>query len=767
MTRKRLGSGLLLALLLLTGVQMANAWRASELVAPEPTLILLDRHEAFVGEIGTSEADGFGYWRLDELPPRVVAATIAVEDRGFWRHPGISVKSIGRALWQNLSNVERISGASTLPMQVARMQSPGRRTYLRKAQEALTAVFMVQRHGRRAVLAHYLRLVPYGNRIHGIGYAARRYLDKPIADLSWAEVAFLCAIPQAPSHANPYRDSGRQRAQQRASRILALLFSQGLLSADEYVAAKQELQSIAIPERKSRPAQALHATLFLEQELGSPARRQKLGVQPIVHTTLDLDLQTQIHDTVQQHLAQWEALGAGNAAVVVVDRTTFEVVVSVGSTSYFDDRFAGSIDYTRILRYPGSTLKPFLYGIAFDEGLLEPNTIVDDLNRGPQGVGNNDRRYLGPLLPRIALANSRNVPAIDLMSQLGVDHTYDLYRDLGLHDDALPASHYGLGLAIGGMPVRLIDLVQAYTAVATDGRVHALSWLQREPSQPGKRVLSQSSARLVSLYLSDPMARLPSFPRMGFTEYPFAVAVKTGTSPDYRDSWAVAWSQRFLVGVWVGHPDYRPMQRLSGYRAAANLAQQILEPLHRDQLDGLSDLAFAPPKGFQPVSVCSLSGQRATEACSRAVQEWMPVGQETSVCGMHQRQGEPGSEVTTTLLPPRYADWAATEFGVQRGSERVAAMGASTSARLALVSPVQAARYVRDPEVPSDLATLALKVNVDPPAEQVLWLVDEKPFKVVDYPYTTRWPIQGGEHRFRAEIPYTDWRSETVTVLVH
>ncbi len=162
MTRKRWIASLLALMLVAMSVQVVGAWQASELIAPEPTLILLDRHEAFVGEVGTQEVDGFGYWALEQMPPRVVAATIAVEDRGFWRHPGVSLKSIGRALWQNLSNVDRISGASTLPMQVARMQSPGPRTYTRKAREALTALFMVQRHGRRAVLAHYLRLVPYG-----------------------------------------------------------------------------------------------------------------------------------------------------------------------------------------------------------------------------------------------------------------------------------------------------------------------------------------------------------------------------------------------------------------------------------------------------------------------------------------------------------------------------------------------------------------------------------------------------------------------------
>jgi hypothetical protein len=174
------------------------AFSRARLEAPAQTLLLRDRHGRFLGELGGSDATGYGYWPLERLPPRVVAATLAAEDRRFWRHPGVDPVAVARALWQNLGAGRRVSGASTVAMQVARMQRPGRRTYLRKAVEAVAALALTHRYGREQVLAHYLKIVPYGNQVHGISYASRRYLDKPVADLSWAEVAFLAAIPQAP-----------------------------------------------------------------------------------------------------------------------------------------------------------------------------------------------------------------------------------------------------------------------------------------------------------------------------------------------------------------------------------------------------------------------------------------------------------------------------------------------------------------------------------------------------------------------------------------
>src|SRR5581483_1888996 len=242
---------------------IAWGWFGAALVAPKPTPILLDRNGGFLAQIPDDGDAGYGYWEIGALPPRVVAATVALEDRRFWWHPGIDPAAVARALWQNLSSGTRVSGASTLAMQVARMQQPASRSYFNKTREAATALFLTLRYGREAVLRQYLKLAPYGNGSHGIAHAARFYFDKPVADLSWAEIAFLAAIPQAPGRMNPLAPDGRSDAIARGHRILAALRTGAVISAAELKLATAQLDQLPLLDRRIRPENALHAILNL------------------------------------------------------------------------------------------------------------------------------------------------------------------------------------------------------------------------------------------------------------------------------------------------------------------------------------------------------------------------------------------------------------------------------------------------------------------------------------------------------------------------
>lgn len=776
-------------------VVLTAAWRA-HLEAPAATFLLRDRQGRFLGEVGAPVDGELGYWPVEALPPRVIAATLALEDRHFGSHPGVDPRAVARAFFQNLRHRGRVSGASTLAMQIARMQSPGERGYVRKAREALTAVLLTARYGRGEILGHYLRIVPYGNRIHGIAYAARRYFDKPVEDLSWAEIAFLAGIPQAPGKMNVYLPAGRWRAVARGQRALRNLAAQGVLSAAELELAERQLTALRIPYKERRTDEALHAVLRLQSLLTGEEAERRRG-EPLVRTTLDLDLQRQVTWMTERAVRAWADRGAGNAAVIVLDLQSREVRAWVGSAGYFDKGQAGSIDYTRVRRSAGSALKPFLYALALDRGLIKPSTVLDDLQRGPGGITNADDLFLGPLLPRVALANSRNVPAVDLLARIGLDQGYGLFRDLGLTDGALPAEHYGLGIAIGGLPVTLEEMMRAYLTLAGDGRSSGFRWHADQPLPPQRRIISEETARQITLFLSDPLARLPTFPRMGAEEYRFPVAVKTGTSTAFRDAWAVAWSNRYLVGAWVGHPAFRPMNRLSGYLSAADLVQQVLQVLHRDQMDGFADLSFPPPRGYRPARVCALTGARATDACEQVFLEWFRPGEEpTDDCAAHQLRaidrrngllataGTPRSEVevrTFVSLPPRYAAWQdasslprppdevsvlhpgeAPPVGLAAGP----ALASHRPVRLRITSPEARTRLLRDPETPPALSTLALTAVVDPPVRQVVWYVDGRPYQTTDYPYTARWRLQPGEHTFQVRIPFTPEGSPEVKVIV-
>jgi penicillin-binding protein 1C len=766
---------------------VGTIWDRARLIAPSPTLYLQDRHGRFLGETGADQDDAYGYWPLEALPPRVVAATLAVEDRRFNRHPGVDFLAIIRAIKQNIHARKRISGASTLAMQVARIQMPGRRGYFQKATEALTALFLTRRYGREPVLRHYLQIVPYGNRIHGIAYAARRYFDKPVEDLSWAEIAFLAAIPQAPARMNPFYVEGHQAAVQRGKRILDLLLAEHHLSTDEYALACDQLQSIKISSWGERPRNALHAILHLGNLLNAVQNRKLLNRRFIVKTTLDLDLQEEISWMTFKALETWRPEGAGNGAVIVLDRDTNEILAWVGSSDYFDANNAGAIDYTSVPRSPGSTLKPFIYALALDRGTITSATIVDDLQRGAGGITNADDLFLGPLLPRMALANSRNVPAANLLNQLGVETGYDFLRDLGLHSGAQPAGRYGLGLAIGGMPVTLEQLVRAYTVFSQEGRIGDLIWYEGQPHAESRQLLSEDTVRIIALYLSDPLARLPSFARMGAMEYPFPVAVKTGTSSRFRDAWTVAFTTRYVIGVWCGDPDFRPMNHLTGYRSAAELAQRVLLSLHRDQSQGLMDLRFPPPRCYQPVRLCALSGLLATPACDRVVEEWFRPGSgPVEYCRAHvplaidRRDGLPATPLTPSEfvevrpfvdLPPHYAEWAAAS-GLPRlpqPRERMPMPEAEASAqtiRVTITAPENGLRLMRDPETPANNATLALKAQVSAQVPQVVWYVDRQPFQLVDYPYSARWIAQPGEHIIQVRVPNSIAVSSSIRVVV-
>ena len=715
---RRQGAGI--ACVLAVAAMAAFIWHRSTFIEPRPTAILSDRNGAFLGQIGGTER-GYGYWPVDEVPQRVSAAILALEDRRFWDHPGVDPVAVARAVRSNITEVRRVSGASTLAMQVARMQHPASRGYLAKAVETTTAVVMTARYGRQAVLQQYLRLVPFGQNSHGIAHAARWYFDKPVEDLSWAEIALLSAIPQSPAAMNPSTESGRLRAVERGHRALARLHDQHVLTDAEFAHAEDDIDHLVIQKHPPRPAEALHLVLET-QALTEAARRPER-----ITSTIDLALEGRVTELARQRLDTLRAQGAEQMAVIVIDPRTAEVLTLVGSSRYASAD-AGMIDYALRARSPGSTLKPFIYAQALERGDIAPSTIlIDDPDNGT-GIENADRRFLGPLLPRQALGNSRNVPAAKLIRVSGLTQTHWFLGNLGLHDGNRPAERYGLTLAVGGLPTGLDRLVTAYEALANDGVLKPLKWYEGQELPEPRRVLSTQTAREITAFLADPMARLPSFARMGSTEYPFPVAVKTGTSQGYRDAWVVAYSEKYLIGVWVGRPDGRPMAGLSGAGSAAMVAHDILIDLHGADSDGQADGEFRSPAGLRPAILCAATGKPSDGHCDHLLTEFVspaPTAQ------------------TTSLTPP-----------------------AAAPAHLRIATPNNHATFIRNPEMPPDLDFLPLRLMPDAGVPQVIWYVDGKPFQVADAHDTLHWPLAAGKHRFHARTPFGDASSPEIEVTV-
>ncbi len=780
--------------LLLSIVVIWLAVPRAQLVAPEPSYLVVDRHLQFVAEISRDADKGRGYWPVKTWPKRVIDATLAREDRRFWEHHGVDFLAIARAIFQNISAGRRISGASTIAMQIARMQSRGERSYFNKVIETVTALMLTAKYEREEILLHYLRLVPYGNQIYGISYAAERYFSKTVEDLSWAEIALLAAIPQSPTLNNPLKPRGKMRAKTRAERILLELKEKGLIADAQYQLAISQLQGFSFPVLQPRPPSAMHSILKLRQII---LEEENTLNSYRLQATIDLDLQSQVQVLSQTYKEKWLASGANQVAVVVLDSESSEVLAWSGSSDYFDPQ-QGAIDYNQIPRSSGSTLKPFIYALALANRDITAATLLPDLVTVSYGLSNSDNRFLGPMLPRRALANSRNIPAVNLIRKTGIDNTFQFFEELGLHDGLLPASHYGAGIAIGAMPVTLESLMQAYSVFANDGNLKPLRWFHHQPNEPARKVLDQDIARQINLFLSDPQARLPSFPRMGTSEYNFPVAVKTGTSQGYRDAWTVAYSKRYSVGVWVGRSDAKPMRKLGGAASAAQLAQSLMRQLHGDTFAD-RQLQWPLPEGYESVTLCSYTGKLANNRCHQTFNEWLrpeqipPLDNSFETLWVDRRNGLLAGQWTPLQqleqkkfvnLPSIYQFWGKSnglipapqhysaldnpdpDFNHELGNEKQLAAQASQQIAINILSPRNNLQVTRLPEVPDNLNSLAFHLELSQPVEQVLWYVDRHPYQSTRYPYTLRWVLEPGEHRFQAELPFYGIKSEVIKVRV-
>ncbi|MGE0238344.1 MAG: penicillin-binding protein 1C [Parvibaculaceae bacterium] len=500
-----------------------------------------------------------GYWRLparpSEVDRRFIAMLIAYEDKRFYAHHGVDPVAMLRAVGQAAWNGRVVSGGSTITMQVARLLEPRpERTLEAKLAEMIRAVQLESRLSKEDILALYLALAPYGGNIEGTRAAALAYFGKEPARLSTAEAALLVALPQAPETRRP--DRFPQAARAARDRALALLARKGVINDDQAKAAKLEPAPAA---RKLFPLFAAHVAERLVKRNRGPHQKANL----VETTTISRPLQEQLEALARERAM---TLGGGvSVAIVAVDNATAEVRAHVGGVGYFDKARAGQIDLAQALRSPGSTLKPFIYGLAFEDGLAHPETLVDDrpIRFGLYKPENFDEAFQGTVTMRRALQQSLNVPAVMLLNALGPNRLIARMKNAGaapqLPADAAP----GLAVGLGGAGVKLTDLATLYLALARDGEALPLVWRSQDRSlaAPPRRLFDKVAAWQVADVLIDAPAPQNALPGK--------IAYKTGTSYGYRDAWAVGFDGADTVAVWVGRPDNEPVSDLIGRTAAA------------------------------------------------------------------------------------------------------------------------------------------------------------------------------------------------------
>jgi penicillin-binding protein 1C len=704
--------------------------------------------------------DGTRSIRLDaaHLPPMLVAATVAAEDRRFWSHPGVDPVAILRALKRNLAERQVVEGGSTITQQTAKLlmnrRAPGRtRGISGKVREAVLAMRLEHRFTKQQILAMYLNLAGYGNQITGVSRASRAYFGCDPSMLTAAQAAFLAGLPQRPAGFNPYRHP--QAATVRQQVVLRRMASAGALTQDQWNDARAERLSFT---RAAAPFAAPH---FVERVLAAAGANRPARIE----TTLAAELQRDVTGIVRSHRGLLDKHGAANVAVVVLDTARGEWLAGEGSGDYFDAAHGGAIDGVTTARQPGSALKPFTYALAFEEGYTPASVLADVPSHFPTadpGVlyspRNYDGRYRGPLLARRALAGSENVPAVALASEIGVPKLLRFLSRGGLSTFDRSAAYYGLGVTLGNAEVRLDELVAAYSAFGRGGDwIEPTSTRRDGTARPRRPFVSPLTAFWITDILSDPDAREYIFGRGGHLEFPFPVAVKTGTSQAYHDNWTVGYTRNVTVGVWVGNFDRKPLRNSSGVTGAAPIFHAVMLAAERRTAAGRDAFPdseiLPPPSGVEEREVCALSGMTANAWCPSRHRERLPAGDHLP-CSWHHLS----DEGLLTIWPPEYRQWArqngllveqpAVVHTAQAG--RVRTQSPSPPAPpLTIVSPPSGATYLIDPTLRREFQTLPLRVVV-PVTGQIEWSIDGRVVGTSSSDAPLQWPLAAGVHRVTA-----------------
>lgn len=563
---------------------------------------------------------------LSSVSPWLVMAAVAAEDKRFYSHPGVDWRAALRAAVQNVRSGAVVSGASTITQQLARLTRPRPKNLWGKMAEAWDALMLERRTSKEEILRDYFNSVQLGNLTQGMQAASRFYFGVDAADLSLAQAAYLAGLIQSPARLNPLKNP--KGALERRGRVLAAMLRNGSITRQMYDLAMKEPAGLAVGER---PFSAPHFTRLVRAM--APSVRT-------IYTTLDKDLQLFAEKAVQNHLAKLTDNHVTNAAVVVLDNRTGGVLAYVGSADFYDKEHSGEVDGAAALRQPGSALKPFVYALGLEEGLTAASILRDEdtFFEGGFRPRNYDETFHGGVSLRRALACSYNVPAVKTAERFGAARLLNLLHDLGFDSLQKPADFYGLGLALGGGEVTLLELANAYAALARGGQMRPVVFAQEPRLQTRTkeiRALPENVSYVITDILSDNAARAAAFGLNSPLSFPFPAAAKTGTSKDYKDNFAVGYTPRLTVAVWAGNFDASSMQKVSGISGAAPIMHDVLVYANAKYPGG----EFVRPQEIVSAVVCEETGLLAGPSCGHTREEVFVSGglPEHTCDGRHER----------------------------------------------------------------------------------------------------------------------------------
>jgi penicillin-binding protein 1C len=703
---------------------------------------VVDRHGKLLRL--TLAADGrYRLWTpLAEIPPELVDAVLLHEDAWFRWHPGVNPVSLARAVGHYARDDGPRPGASTLTMQLARLRwRLDTRTPSGKLRQIARALQLEATYSKDDILEAYLNLAPYGGNLEGVGAASRVYFRKPPAELTLPERLTLAVLPQAPSRRGRLRqdaNGGESYSGPGLDAARRRLYARWRVAhgAD---AANDALMRLPLRLHGVRelPFRAPHA---VDRVLGEVALHGDPG--PHLATTLDLRLQSLVEERVRAHLRRGRARGLRNAAVMLVDTRDMGVRALVGSADWHDAAIAGQVNGTAAKRSPGSTLKPFLYALALDQGVLHPATVLRDVPTafGPYTPENFDGRFLGPVTAQDALIRSRNIPAVWVSSQLQQPSFHDFLRQAGVADLA-SEQHYGLALVLGGGEVTMEETARLYALLGNDGRLQPLRMRADDPAVEGTTLLSPEATFIVRDMLRHNPRPDSAGGDWGNAVSGPPVAWKTGTSWGFRDAWSAGLVGPYVLVVWVGNFDGHGDPALVGIEAAAPLFFSIVDGLRAARTD-LAEPPHAWPLNLKRVAICRASGDLPNAECPERGTTWFIPGkspirlsQVHRAVAIDNRTGQPacGGFDPTRMHREVFEFWPSdlarvfAQAGIPRRrppTGSACAMDTGEGAAPRITSPWRGTRYTLRLSRP-DQRQLTLAATVDADVGRLFWFAGD------------------------------------------
>jgi penicillin-binding protein 1C len=591
-----------------------------EKLTPPPSTIVLDRN----GELLRVFLSKDEMWQIpvssEKISPRLKLAVTGYEDQYFRWHFGINPIALIRAAIINLKSGRIKQGGSTITMQVARMMEPKERTIPNKLIEMFRALQLELRYSKDEILDFYFNLAPYGGNIIGVGAASHLYFHKSPDQLSLGECALLATIPNSPNLFRP--DVDLQATINAREKVLKILFVRRIINRQQYEEALTE----PIPEKRFEvPFRIPHLSTKLSQLYPQNSK---------LETTIDAKIQQRAESILQTYLGPLRNQGITNGAVVVIENETRNVLAMVGSYDFFDEKNQGQVNGAMSPRSPGSALKPFIYAIGIEQGLITPQSLLYDVPIEYSGYKpiNYDEMYHGVVTVEEALIRSLNIPAVNLCAQLGNDGIHSFLNEAGISTLPKPRDYYGLSLILGGCEVTLVELANLYAGIADGGKFRPYRWLKDQPEQEGKSLLSDGTCYIISEMLSQ--LRRPELPSSW--EYAMnlpKIAWKTGTSYGHRDAWSIGYTPQYTIGVWVGNFDGKGVPGLVGAEKAAPILFALFSALEKPA----ENKWFIQPQGVSRRQVCAVSGMALSNYCALVKEElYLPGKSPIEKCNIHQ-----------------------------------------------------------------------------------------------------------------------------------